>query len=251
MNKTPLPPHLEDIPPEAHQLAQQLLKLRQEPGLELRRAIQTIPQHRRARLSWLPQLSWGLTTLLVLALLFVSPAANATLSRFEQFVGQIHLIIMEVFPRQVEPMIEESKVISLAEARRMMPFNFALPRSLPAGLKTMNPEISILELDSPILKLLWRDTGGGFVQLTIHPPTQPGANYLQTLIGPESSETISINGHPAALIYGGWDGESQTWSHQDRLTTLIWKVDNIQYKLLAYSDFVSTAELITMAESIH
>jgi hypothetical protein len=73
----------------------------------------------------------------------------------------------------------------------------------------------------------------------------------QILVGPESSETILLNGREVVVVRGGWDKESRTWSHQDQVITLIWTVNGVQYRLLSYSDAVSLTELKMMAESVH
>jgi hypothetical protein len=190
-------------------------------------------------------LSWGAAALVVIALLFVSPAAQATLGSFDRFIGRIHLVILEVLPRYAPPRAADIKVMSLPEAQARLSFELATPAYLPAGLAAAAPEVSLLELERPVVKILWRDANGGFVQLTTHYTGQ-----AQTLVGPESSETIFINGQPAALVRGGWDEVSQNWSHQERLTTLIWQNGRLQHKLLCFSDLVSIAELAAMAESI-
>jgi hypothetical protein len=98
-------------------------------------------------------------------------------------------------------------------------------------------------------KMEWRDIQGGFVQLNAY-VSGPENHRSQTLVGPESTETILINNQEAILVRGGWDGESRTWSHQGQVTTLIWTANGVQYRLLSYGDVVPLAELIKMAESV-
>jgi hypothetical protein len=255
-------PNLTETQPDDElELVQRLLSLRREPGPELRRTVQAIPQPQPgpSRLQSLkvlktfrvwqrPAFNWGIASLLVAVLLFVSPIAKATL--VEMFVGRIHLIIAEVFPQSQAPAVDKSRIVSLAEAQASIPFDLALPGYLPAGLQAASPQFSVIELASPIVKILWRDTDGGFVQLTIHAPAGSDPTRLQTLIGPHSSQTILINDQQAVLINGAWAEPGQTWDHHNQLKTLIWQVDHIQYKLLAFSDLVTSAELIAMAESI-
>jgi hypothetical protein len=95
----------------------------------------------------------------------------------------------------------------------------------------------------------WRDAEGGFVQLSAH-AADPANNLSQTLVGPESSQTILINGQEAVLVRGGWDEDSRTWSHQERVTTLIWRANGVQYRLLSFSN-LPLPELMAMAESVH
>ena len=105
------------------------------------------------------------------------------------------------------------------------------------------------ELETPIVKMRWRDIEGGFVQLSIH-AANGEKNLTQNLIGTQSNDTIILNGRQAVLIYGGWDEASRTWDHEAQLVTLIWELEDIQYNLLAYSEAVSLPELIVMAESV-
>ena len=71
MSNAQLPSHLNDIPAEDHELAHHLLNLRQAPSADLRRTVQAIPRPGQTGSYWLPNLSWGVSILLVLALLFV------------------------------------------------------------------------------------------------------------------------------------------------------------------------------------
>jgi hypothetical protein len=160
------------------------------------------------------------------------------------------LTVLEVFPGYEKPFHRGSKRLSLAEAQAVVPFKIALPGYLAAGLTTKEPEVYLIELDKPIVKILWRDTEGGFIQLTTHHPNEGDSGRMETLVGPDSSETILINGRQAVLVHGGWDHSSQTWSYRDRVKTLIWEVDQVQYKLLYFGDAIPVAELATMAESI-
>ena len=52
------------------------------------------------------------------------------------------------------------------------------------------------------------------------------------------------------MIISVWAETSRTWDHEAQLVTLIWELEDIQYNLLAYSEVVSLAELVAMAESI-
>jgi len=251
MSKTELNSLLEEFEPEDRQLAEQLFNLRQEPSLELRRSVLAIPYQppRPSRFSRL-QLSWGIALLLVMVILFVSPAAKATLGQVEKFIGQIRLTVLEVLPGSDKPFHRRSKQLTLAEAQAVVPFKIVTPSYLAAGLSAKEPEVYLIELDKPIIKILWRDTEGGFIQLTTHHPDEGDAGRMETLVGPDSSETILINGQQAVLIHGGWDNSSQTWSYRDRVKTLIWEVDHIQYKLLYFGDAIPVAELVAMAESV-
>jgi hypothetical protein len=191
-----------------------------------------------------------MAVLVMVVLFFVSPAAKAALGSFDRFIGQIHLIILDILPRYAPPVAVHPRLMSLEEAQATLPFDLAVPAYLPDGLAVKAPEVSLIELERPIIKILWRDAAGGFVQLTTHYPGHAQTGQPQTLVGPESSQTVLINGQKAVLVHGGWDEMSQMWSHQDRLKTLIWQTGQLQHKLLCFSDIISVSELMAMAESV-
>jgi hypothetical protein len=245
---------LDGFKAEELELAQQLWELRRQPSPELARRVQAIPgRPDRLRPGLLgvgsrPALAVLAALLVVAGLFFASPAAQATLGQFEKIIGQIHLTILDVLPRRTNPIVVESTPVSLAEARAAVPFELTKPAYVPAGLAA-EAQVYVIELESPIVKFLWRDAAGGFVQLSIHRAGDE-TSQIENVIGSESSDTILINGQEAAIIYGGWDETSRTWSHQDRLVTIIWVADGVQYNLLSYSTLISRAELRAMAESV-
>jgi len=252
MNKTKPDPILTvtEFDSEDELLVQQLLTLRQPPGSALQQRVESIPQ-RRWRWPFLSapsRLAWGGAALLVALLLFVSPSAQATLDELEQVVGQINLIVRSTKP--VTPntaTVTSTPVASLELARQSVPFDFATPTYLPTGLRSP-AEVSVIEAKRPLVKLLWRDGGGGFVQLTAN-----GLDHkadAKTVVGPNSSQEILINGQPAVMVRGAWDDTSQTWHYQSEMTTIIWNVTGVQYQLLSYSTLVSLPDLQAMATSI-
>jgi hypothetical protein len=249
MNKSELNQFLGQFEADDIELAQQLLKLRQEPPLELKRTILAIPQWKGQSL-FTSRFSWGIALVLVMLFLFISPVAKATLGQVQRLIGQIQLTVSDILPGSERQVTGLSRPVSLEEARAIAPFEVVVPAYLPASLAANEPELSIIELENPIVKILWRDGAGGFVQLTTHHPHKGQAGHMETLVGPDSSEAILINGQQAVLIQGGWDEESQMWSHRQRLKTLIWEVDRVQYKLLYFGTTIPISELIAMAESI-
>jgi hypothetical protein len=191
-------------------------------------------------------------------LLFVSPAANATWGEVGQVIGRIRVLVLDVLPRPImagfaptpteSPIIVASTPMSLAEAQASVPFDLVLPTYLPAGLRP-DREILVAPLETPIVTIRWRDIEGGFVQLTAYPYNSAG-NPIQTLVGPDSSEIVLVNGQEAVLVSGAWDQTSRSWQPDRRLMTLIWEVEDIQYKLISFSEAVSSADLIAVAESV-
>jgi len=259
MNNSDLNSILAEFQGEDIDLARQLLSLRQEPGRALEQCVQAIP---RPKTAWLlvgwPRLAWVSVALVIVGLLVVSPAANATWGEVGQAIGRIRVLVLDVLPRPISagfmptptesPIIVASTPMSLAEARAIVPFDLVLPTDLPAGLRS-DREILVAQLEPPIVTIRWRDIEGGFVQLTAYPYNSAN-NPIQTLVGPDSSETVLVNGQEAVLVAGAWDQTSRAWRPDRRLMTLIWEVEDIQYRLISFSEMVSSAELIALAESV-
>lgn len=238
-----------EFSPEEAELARQLANLRQSPSAELQRRIEAIPRPPARPTGVIPR-SWlgALAALLTAALLFVSPPVQATLDEVQAMIGQIPVIIRTVWPQPVDAVVAlETEPMSLAEARAAMPFDFALPAYLPTGLTGDTAQVQVAQSPLAMVKMVWRDAENGFVQLSVYPA---GPENPQALVGPESSETIRVNGQEALLVRGGWDGQSRTWSSQAGVITLFWTVHDVRYRLLAYSKVVSPAELVAIAESI-
>jgi hypothetical protein len=258
MSKRELKPGLKEFQASDIELAEHLLSLRQEPSVALRQRIQSIPRQKAPQIRALPRLAWGSVALLVIAaLLFTSPTAKAMLGEVEQAIGRIQLMVMDVLPKPIwgdvsptatEPIIVESTPMSLAEAQAFVPFDFIIPTYLPDGLIS-GREVLVTRLETPLVTIRWRDTEGGFVQLTAYPYNTEDSP-IQTLIGPDSSQTVLINGQKAVAVAGAWNQTSRTWSHDSQVITLIWEVDNIQYKLISFSQVAPLTELIAIAESV-
>jgi hypothetical protein len=244
----PVPP---EFLPDEDELARQLLNLRRPPSPTLQRRVQSIPQPETSPTRTVPRgIVGGVIALLTMALLFISPPVQATLDEVQGVLGQFPLTIRSVWPKPTETVVVlEAEPMSLREAQAALPFDFVLPAHLPNGLTSTADQIFVSQSPLPMAKMEWRDIEGGFVQLSAF-ASGPENHRSQTLIGPESTETILINNQEAVLVRGGWDGESRTWSHQGQVTTLIWTANGVQYRLLSYGDVVPLAELIKMAESV-
>jgi hypothetical protein len=245
-------PGLSEFSAEEAELARQLFNLRRPPSPALVRRVQALPQSAaRSGRALSPRLLGGVAMLLVMGLLFISPPVQATLDEMQQVIGgQIHLTIRTVWPKPTETVVMlEAEPMSLAEAQAILPFIVATPAYLPKTLTLSDDQVLVTQSPLPMAKMTWRDAAGGFVQLSIYSSGQE-SQLSQTVVGPDSSEPVLINGREAVLVRGGWDEQSRTWSHQAQVTTLIWTVNKVRYRLLSYSDAVSLPELIAVAESI-
>lgn len=248
MNKSGTSPVMEEFEGPEADLAEQLLSLRRPPGAELKQRIQAIPRRPKQPLWAMPRLVWLSMGLVLAALLYMSPPAEAMWGQVEEFIGRIHLMVTDTLPTPTETVVVESTPMSLAEAEAIAPFDVSLPGYLPATL-TGDQEVFVTELDPPLVKIRWRDRADGYVQLTAH-ERSTADNIIPTRVGPESSHPIFINGQEAVIVYGAWDQTSRTWSYRDQVVTLIWEVDGIQYHLLSVSRVVPLSELVSMAESV-
>ncbi len=241
---------LKEFQGEDAALAEQLLSLRQPPPPNLQRRVQAIPQKSRGKHRFkIPRMVWGVAALVVVLMLVVSPGARARLGELRQVVGQINLGVTDVEPTFTNPVAVDSVAVSLDEAQMLVPFNVALPAFVPGDLVASNAEISILKIQTPIVKMLWAVNRSDFVQLSLR-SNERDAPLSRTLVGPYSSQTVLINGQEAALVRGGWNKAEQSWDYQDQLTTLIWHNNGVQYKILSVGNQIPLAELIAMAESI-
>ena len=247
--------HHETEPPEPligdeTDLAQQLFALRHQPGPALRQRIQDIPRHKTNRPLLLPRWGWvaaGLMALVVVGGLVSSPPAQATLG-FEQWLGRIRLTVLDSYQPPTTPVVVESVSMSLAEAQAFVTYQVTAPTYVPAGL-VGQAEVSVLKLATPIVRMRWRDSEGGFVQLSMLPANST-RQINKTIVGSNSSEAVQIGPQPGVLVRGSWDAASQIWRYQEQMTTLIWEAGGQQYKLLAFSDVIPVAELVAMAASV-
>lgn len=246
MERNQLNTLLQEFQEEDQELARQILDLRQMPSPDLLQRLQAIPQKQGWSLGQTPRWAWGLAMVLLVALFFVSPSAQATLGGLETMIGRIRLRMLDTYVRPTEPIRLESQPMSLAEARATVPFAFGVPSYLPTSLLSQQ-QVVVIPLEPPLVTLRWRDQQGGFVQLTAHPHQSIQSS---TLIGLNESQTITINDQPAVLVHGAWDEAGHTWRNDSTLVTIVWTVDNIQYRLLAYSDLLTSVELIKLAESV-
>ncbi len=248
VKQTDSEPLLPGLEADEIELARQLLSLRREPGEELKQRIEAIPRRRQPERFVPARLAWA-AVLLVVAALFVSPPAQATLSEVKKVIGQVHLVVREAWSEQgVERVVLKGREVSLAQAQALLPFEFKTPAYLPPGLVTTE-RVAIVDAELSLVEIQWPDGQGGVVQLTARPAARAGA-LPQTLVGPDSSEAVRVNGQEAVVVRGGWDESKQTWGYQAEITTLIWNIDEVQYRLLAVSRVVSLEQLISMAESV-
>lgn len=242
---SPPPDHL----PEDVDLARHLFALRQPLSAALRRRVQAVPRQSPPRL--LPRHLLGVVVAAgIVMMLFISPPVQATLGQVQKVIGQINLTVQDVWPRPTAVVtMLQTEPMSLAAAQAVIPFEFDLPAYVPAALSRPDDQVTVAKLATPIVQVEWRDTQGGVVQLSAS-AADPAIQFNQTVVGPDSSTAISINQQAGVLVRGAWDETTRSWSHQDRMLTLLWANHRVQYRLLAFTRQISLSELVAMAESI-
>lgn len=237
---------------EDAELARQLLALRQAPGPALQQRVRAIPRPSRQRTARSgPKLAWALSGLVFVLLLMASPAARATLNEMKKVIGHMPLIIRDAWTgEEATKVVEvESRELSLTEAQATLPFAIAAPAYLPESLTGDSSTVSVLEWDVPVVKMEWRHARGGVVQLSMQ-PAGPDNVLTETVVGPDSSQPVLVNGREAVVVQGGWNQASGDWGHEDEVMTLIWQAEGVRYRLLAAGTDLPLNELISIAESI-
>jgi hypothetical protein len=221
----------EELQSTGDELAQQLVSLRQVPSGALQRRVQAIPQQATPQGRFSPRLAW-----IVVALVIVGLA--------EEVIGRIHLTVTDLNPYTNQPAnLVEGQVMSLEEARDKVLFDFAIPQGFTATQVTLYAfgdrpdlvEVNLCNANSLCLELL------AFAH------RESGSN----LVGPESIETVLVNGQEAVVFHGGWNAGSGEWIEDVGQTTMIWEAGGVQYELMAATDTVTMEELIAIAESVH
>ena len=200
----------------------------------------------------------GLAALCLIAatVLLAAPGARATVGQLIRTIGGITFDFTTPPPDSSGATIIPERVVSLAEARAMLPFELRLPAWAPDGFVLQEDQVRI-----------WLHTSGTerqTVSFTWLDPTHPQSIHMyididhpasswgQWLVGSESSvEEVVINGQPGALVRGGW--ENGQWQ-SERNMALLWQPEGAEatYMLFCTTQFtqVTLEDLIHMAESV-
>lgn len=132
--------------------------------------------------------------------------------------------------------------VGVAEARTRVPYQFGLPTWTPPGAVLTEP---VEVVDNTSVIMYWTADGKhAFILRTYRLGGGTG------LIGPGSAQEVMVNGQPAALIRGLWDGQTGQWSRPQNVT-LRWSTGDVTYELMANTDVgASGSDLLRIAESI-
>lgn len=146
---------------------------------------------------------------------------------------------------------------SLAEARALLPFDFAVPTWAPAGFVQDDQVRIFLPPEGMTHTVFLMDN----VQLTWEDPSRHASIYLYAthcqvadceqrwLVGLDSAEVLQVRGQEAALVRGSWDVDTQRYENSGMLN-LLWKEGEVFYSLIGFECTTSPDDLVHMAESM-
>jgi hypothetical protein len=198
------------------------------------------------------------STVLVLALAFAVVSAGSPGLR-AAIMGAIREIGGIIFEETIQnPYMDEEvrilseQIVSLSEARAVLPFALKIPTWAPEGF-VLQDDVRVILPDEDFHRatatLEWQNTDPyGFIHLSTMYLISD--NHEQRIVvGAESVEEVKINGQPAALVYGAWDVDSKEYGAKD-LLALIWEQDGAYHSLQGVEGMVSVEDLVRMAESL-
>lgn len=193
---------------------------------------------------------------LLVAMLMFSPTVRAAISEVVQNIGGLIFNQTNEFPDSADgpESIWPEETMTLADARAKLPFTFSLPAWTPDGYTLQDNVRVALPYDAfrvTHMMIAWEKQTEGesrsFIWLMVEYPRP--ADHGQTIIGPESVTEVSVNGEPAAIVYGAWNADTHEWG-MTGLMTLSWRLGDVAYHLSAHDQFVTEEELIRIAESL-
>jgi hypothetical protein len=145
-------------------------------------------------------------------------------------------VIERVTPAPVEPV-----AMSQAEAQAALPFEYALPAWAPEGF-VLQDEVEVVQPASGLgyasVSLTWLNAGEAALQLQV----AQADDDQPALGGAGSTEAVTVNGQPAALVTSSRFGV-------ERLA-LTWPRDGLTYTLTAEAGTATPEDLRRMAESV-
>lgn len=201
--------------------------------------------------------SYRFATAAALVFLFIvafSPAVRAQIEDILRQIGGLQYKETAVYPGATEEKVviiknetltgEEAQL--LEDARGRLGLNFNLPTALPERFTIFN-DVIYGEVAGPSATFRWNDAESYYVLVLVISRANPDINWV---VSPDSLEEVQINGHPAALISGGWDTNTQAWDDAEGAKELRWTQNGIAYSLTMFGDILTEEALIAIAESI-
>jgi len=228
------------------EMARRLLGLKRDPSLALVARVRGIPTLSQRRVGHMPRWAWGVAAAAVLLAVLVaaSPSLRAAIVSLQETIGNVYLTITDRSPDTSAATIVEPELMSLQAARTAVPFDFDIPSQVPDGW-IMGEQVRVNDLGGgPFVQIEWTNPGHGNISLS----AKEDIGSVSRLVGPDSLREVEVSGQPAVLLKGGWDHDSREWMWLE-VTTLVWKMDGVEYSLSTSGHDLSEADLITIAES--
>jgi len=228
------------------EMAHRMLSLKRDPSPALMARVRRIPTSSRRRVWHMPRWAWGVAAAVVLLAVLVasSPSLRAAMVSLQETIGNVYLTITDRSPDTSDATIVEPELMSLQASRNAVPFDFGIPQQVPDGW-VMEEQVRVNDLGGgPYVQIEWTNPGHGNISLS----AREDDGSASRLVGPNSFREVEVGGQPAVLLKGAWDHDSQEWMWLE-VTTLIWKMDGVEYSLSASGRDLSEADLITIAES--
>lgn len=206
------------------------------------------PMHTQRRLSAWSRVALAVSALCVAFVLtmFVSPAARAAVLSLVQEIGGVSFLETPDYPGGGKITIVPEETLTLAEAQAALPFSFNLPRWTPDGF-TRDEMVRIARFSDEFtpVTITWRGKYGEFQDANFELVIGQSTTWVS---GPDSVETVDINGQPAALFHGGWNADTQQWDENITVKILMWTRGDVTFSLSSL--WLSADELIHIAESV-
>ena len=228
------------------EMARRLLRLKRDPSPVLVARVRGIPTLSQQRAWQMPRWAWGVVAAVVLLAVLVaaSPPLCAAIVSLQETIGNVYLTIADRSPDSSDATIIEPELMSLEAARATVPFDFGIPTQIPDGW-VMDELVRVNDLGGgPFVQMEWTNPGHGSISLS----ARDDNGSASRLVSPDGFREVEVSGQRAVLLKGAWDHNSRQWRWLE-ITTLIWKMDGVEYSLSASGHDLSEADLITMAES--
>ncbi|MBW6473136.1 MAG: DUF4367 domain-containing protein [Anaerolineaceae bacterium] len=218
-----------------------------EDGLHLNRK-----KHKtnRMMLTLKPMTILILVTVLISALLLISPVVRAQVNEWIQQIGGVFILETNEYPGRGSPVQTlPYEQYSLNEVENELPFALGLPQWIPDDFKIIS-SVKVTRFDDIAISAYidWKTPSDSIFSLIIQHRLDGENGVL--VVGEWSVQERLVNGEPAALILGGWNADTQKWDDNLDVITLSWYHDSQLYTLQGINEDVSVDELIKIAESI-
>ena len=203
------------------------------------------------------------------------PSARAAVLNLIRQIGGVTIVETEQYPHSPEQrqggsmnmhdtspdtapeQLFTAQSCSLAEARALLPFDFAVPTWAPAGFVQDDQVRIFLPPEGMTDTVFLVDR----LQVSWSDPSRPAYIYFYVahcqvpdceqrwLVGTDSADVVQVRGQEAALVRGSWDVDTQRYENSGMLN-LLWKEGEVFYSLVGFESATSVDDLVHMAESM-